>query len=156
VELLPRIEAAWKIGRKQLIIPTLGYTKRINVFVTLLWPSRKIVWNVFRRRRNGEFRRHLSHVLAHARRHKLKKIIMFVDHASYHKTKEVKKFRREHRDMLRIKFLGKKDPNSNPTECLVNKRLNSAVSINRCHASIDELTHATREFLGRYNNIYAT
>lgn len=156
MELLPKVEAIWRVGRKRLIIPTLGYTRRINVFVTLFWPSKKIIWNVFRRRRNIEFRQHLSHVLAYARRHKLKKIVMFVDHAPYHKTGEVKKFRRKHRDVLRMKFLGKKDPNSNPTECLVNKRLNSAISVNRCHASIDELTHATREFLGRYNNIYAT
>lgn len=150
------MEAAWRIGKKQLLIPTLGYTKRINVFVTLIWPSKKIVWDVFKRRRNIEFRRHLSHVIAYAKRHGVKKVILFVDHAPYHKTSEVKKFRRDHKDILRIKFLGKKDPNSNPTECLVNKRLNSAVCVNRCSSSIEELRHSTRKFLRRYNFVYVT
>lgn len=139
-----------------MVIPTLGYNKRINIFVTLLWPSKRIVWNTFKRRRNMEFRRHLSNVIAHAMRHGLKKVILFIDQASYHKTHEVKKFVREHKDMLRVKFLGKKDPNSNPTECLVNKRVNSAVCVNRCHNSLDDLRNSTRDFLRKYNFIYGT
>jgi hypothetical protein len=55
----------------------------------------------------------------------------FIDRATYHKTPEVKKFIKEHKDILRIKFLGKSDPNSNPIESLVNKLLNSAVVVDR-------------------------
>lgn len=115
-----------------------------------------IVWNVFKRRRNIEFRKHLSNLVARAKRHKLKRVILFIDHASYHDTPEVKHFIKEHKDILRIKFLGKKDPNSNPVECLVNKRLNSAVAVNRPHADIEMLEKAIRWFLGNYNSIYAT
>ncbi|WP_179293944.1 transposase, partial [Candidatus Methanoperedens nitratireducens] len=107
-------------------------------------------------RRNIEFRRHLSNVIAYAKRHSLKKIILFIDRATYHKTPEVKKFVKEHKDILRIKFLGKGDPNSNPIESLVNRRLNSAVGVDRSHASIDVMTTAARNFLRKYNSIYAT
>ena len=124
--------------------------------MTLLWPSKKIIWNIFKRRRNIEFRKHLSHVIAYARRHNTKKIVLFIDHATYHKTPKVKKFLREHRHILKVKFLGKKDPNSNPTECLVNKRLNSAVCVNRFHSSVEELGKSTRKFLRKYNITYAT
>ncbi len=144
------------VNKKQSFIPTLGYTKRMNFFITLFWPSKKIIWNAFKRRRNIEFRRHLSNVIAYAKRHRLKKIILFIDRATYHKTPEVRKFVKEHKDILRIKFLGKGDPNSNPIESLVNRRLSSAVSVDRFHDSINVMTTAARNFLRKYNSIYAT
>lgn len=152
---MPKIEAIWA-GEGQPKVPTLGYTKRINIFICLFWPLKKIVWDIFKRRRNIEFRKHLSHMIAYAKRHKIRRIILFVDHATYHKTPEVKKFAKEHKKILTIKFLGKKDPNSNPTECIVNKRLNSAVCVNRCHASLDAMKVAARNYLRKYNSIYAT
>lgn len=136
-------------------MPTLGYTKRVNCFVTLFWPQKRIVWNTFRRRRNIEFRRHLSGVVAYAKRNQLKRAILFVDHASSHGTDEVKKFLREH-PVLRVKWLPKKDPNSNPVELLVNKRLSSAVSVNRCHADAPAMKAETRRFLYKYNSYYVT
>jgi hypothetical protein len=116
------------VNKNQSFIPTLGYTKRMNFFITLFWPSRKIIWNAFKRRRNIEFRRHLSNVIAYAKRYGLKKVILFIDRATYHKTPEVKKFVKEHKDILHIKFLGKSDPNSNPIESLVNRRLGSVLN----------------------------
>ena len=85
----------------------------------------------------------------------MKKIILFIDDASYHKTPSVKKFVRDH-PVLKIKKLPKKDPNSNPTECLVNKRLNAAVGVNRCHADYAAMKGETKKFLHKYNSIYAT
>lgn len=146
----------WIVKKGQELIRTLGYTKRVNIFVTLFWPSKTIVWNIFKRRRNIEFRKHLSNVIAHVKRHKLKKMILFIDNASYHKTPQVRKFVKDHRGLLCIKWLPKKDPNSNPTECLVNRRLNSAICVNRCHDSIDVLTNAAKYFLRKYNFTYGT
>lgn len=140
---------------KKLYIPTLGYNKRVNCFISIFWPQKNIVWNCFPRRRNIEFRKHLSNLVAYAKRHGLKKIILFVDHATYHKTRHVKKFLKEH-PMLNIRLLGLKDPNSNPTECLVNKRLSSAVNVNRAHEDLAALKHWTKKFLRKYNSIYAT
>lgn len=156
MELLPSIEASWRVGKKQSVIPTLGWTGRVNIFVTLFWPCRNAVWNVFKRRRNIEFRQHLSNVVAYAKRHRLRRVILFIDHASYHKTPQVKKFIEAHSEILRVKFLGKHDPNSNPTESLVNKRLHSAVCVNRSHPSIKELRNAARKFMRKYNLTYAT
>lgn len=138
-----------------MYIPTLGYNKRINCFITLFWPKKNIVWNCFPRRRNVEFRKHLYNLVAHAKRKKLKKIILFVDYATYHQTPEVKNFVKEH-PIIKIKMLGKKDPNSNPTEGLVNKRLSSAVSVNRACQNLKELETKTKKFLSKYNSIYET
>lgn len=143
-----------KKGEK-LYIPTLGYNKRVNCFITLFWPKKKIVWNCFKRRRNIEFRKHLSNLAAYAKRHKLKKIILFIDHATYHKTPKVKKFLKEH-PIFKCKFLGKKDPNYNPTERLVNKRLSSAISVNRAFKNLQELDTEIKKYLRKYNSNYAT
>lgn len=53
-------------------------------------------------------------------------------------TPEVKNFVRKH-PIIKIKFIGKKDPHSNPTEGLVNRRLSAAVSVNRNYANLAEL-----------------
>ena len=155
VDLLPKIEAVWAKPGTPLSVPTLGYTRRKNFFISMFWPSKKIVWNSFDRRRNEEFRRHLSNVVAHAKRHGLKKIIFFMDYASAHQTAEVEKFFEAH-PLFKTKMLGKKDPNSNPVEGLVNKRLNSAVGVNHCHESIEVLTEKASTFLRKYNLTYTT
>jgi len=135
-------------------IPTLGYTRRRNFFITMLWPQKNIVWNCFKRRRNIEFRKHLSHLAAYAKRCKLRKLILFIDRASYHDTPAVRKFFREHRVFRRI-FLGKKDPNSNPVEGFVNKRFASWM-VNRSFENEAELENVSKKFTRRYNSTYAT
>lgn len=127
----------------------------MNCFITLFWPRKRIVWNTFKRRRNIEFRRHLSNLVAYANRHNIKRVILFVDHAKYHETDEVMRFLRNHK-ILKVKWLAKKDPNSNPTECHVNKRLAGAVVVNREHADLAALKKQTKKFLRKYNSIYAT
>ena len=155
VELLPVVERCWTKKGKQLKIPTLGYNKRVNLFITLCWPKKNIIWNTFSRRRNIEFRKHLSTITAYAKRHKIKKIIFFIDHASYHKTPEVKKFFKQH-SIFKVKFLGKKDPNSNPVEGLVNKRIASAINVNRYHENLNALKQHAKKVLQKYNVIYTT
>ena len=155
MELLPKVGRCWLPRGEVLHIPTLGYNKRVNCFITLFWPERKIVWNTFDRRRNIEFRKHLSSLAAYAKRRKLKKIILFVDHATYHKTPEVEKFVKNH-PIFKIKFLGLKDPNSNPTEGLVNRKLSAAVSVNGNCVNIADLKTKTKKFLRKYNSIYET
>ena len=73
VELLPKAERCWLPRGKVLHIPTLGYNKRVNCFITLFLPKKNIVWNTFSRRRNIEFRKHLSNLVAYAKRRKLKR-----------------------------------------------------------------------------------
>lgn len=65
------------------------------------------------------------------------------------------RFLRQH-PLIKIRWLGKKDPNSNPTECLVNKRMAGAVAVNREHANLAALKEQTKKFLRKYNLIYAT
>ena len=60
----------------------------------------------------------------------VKKVILFVDHAPCHKTKNVRRFIREH-PILSVKRLPKRAPKLNPTEWIVNRPLKSVVCSNR-------------------------
>jgi len=135
-ELYPRVEVRWMEKGKQDKIDTPGYNKRRNVFVTLFWPKKSVVYNKFEKRRSGEFKPHLSNVIAYAKRYHMKRIILFIDHATYHKTKNVKKFIRKYL-MLKVKFLPKKAPHLNPVEKLVNAPMKSVVCSNRSYRSIE-------------------
>jgi hypothetical protein len=134
---------------KQDRIDTPGYNRRRNVFVTLFWPDRSVVYNTYEKRRSKEFKAHLSNVIAYVKRHKMKKIIIFIDHATYHKTKNVKRFIKEH-PILKVKFLPKKAPHLNPVEKLVNAPMKSAVCSNRCYHGIEQVVTNTHRFLREY------
>lgn len=141
--------------QKRVLTP--GYNKRRNTFITLLWPkrSRGLVFNTYPKRRSREYKLHLSNLLQHARRRRAKKVILFVDHAPCHKTKNVKRFIRKH-PMLKVKLLPKRAPNLNPVERLVNKPLKSAVCTNRAYSNIDDVIRAGCRFLTKYKRTLRT
>lgn len=135
---------------------TPGYNKRRNTFVTLFWPKKSgFIFNTYAKRRSREYKLHLSNLLQYAKRRRAKRVILFADHAPCHKTKNVKKFIREH-PMLRVKLLAKRAPNSNPVERLVNKPLKSAVCTNRSYSDIDDVIRAGRRFLTKYKRTFGT
>lgn len=140
---------------RQDAIDTPGFNKRRNVFVTLFWPKKRFVYNIFEKRRSKEFKKHLSNVIAYARRQRMKKIILFIDHATYHKTKNVKKFIIEH-PILRVKFLPRRAPKLNPVEKVINAPMKSTVCSNRCYHSTDELVESTSRFLRKYKHDLCT
>lgn len=141
--------------QKKVLTP--GYNKRRNTFVTLFWPRKRngLAFNTYAKRRSREYKLHLSNVIQHAKRRRAKKVILFADHAPCHKTKNVKKFIREH-PILRVKLLAKRAPNSNPVERLVNKPLKSAVCTNRSYSEIDDVIRAGRRFLTKYKRTFRT
>lgn len=142
---------------EQRRVLTPGYNKRKNTFITLFWPKKRngFVFNTYAKRTSREYKLHLSNLLQHARRREAKKVILFVDHAPCHKTKNVKKFVREH-PMLKVKMLPKRAPNLNPVERLVNKPLKSAVCTNRSYSDIDDVIRAGRRFLTKHKQTLGT
>jgi len=142
-----------KGGQEEIVTP--GFNRRRNVFVTLFWPLKRYVYNAFPKRRNVEFRKHLSNVLSCVIRHGFSKIILFVDHASSHKTVEVKMFVRGH-PILVLKFLPKRAPNLNPVEKLVNAPLKSCVCSNRAYYNVPELEESTHQFLRCHKRVLCT
>jgi hypothetical protein len=141
---------------EQRRVLTPGYNKRRNTFITLFWPKKSgFVFNTYPKRRSREYKLHLSNLLQYANRRGAKRVILFADHAPCHKTKNVKRFVRQH-PMLKVKLLAKRAPNSNPVERLVNKPLKSAVCTNRSYSDIDDVIRAGRRFLTKYKRTFRT
>lgn len=92
---------------------------------------------------------HLSNLLQYAKRHGVKKVILFVDHAPCHKTKNVRRFIREHPELKR-KLLPKRAPDLNPTKWIVNRPLKSVVCSNRAYRRIDDVSAQTANFLSKH------
>lgn len=132
--------------------------KRRNTFITLLWPERKngLIFNTYPKRRSKEFKHHLSNVLQHAKRLGAKKIVMFVDHATCHKSPGTKRFIRNHKSILKVKLLAKRAPRLNPVEGDVNRPLKSVVCTNKSHPDIEAVVEETRSFLRNYRRTLGT
>jgi len=156
VSLYPKVEAEWMKRGHQRRVVTPGYNQRRNTFITLFWPKRNgFIFNTYAKRRSREFKLHLSNLLRYARRHRAKRVVLFVDHAPCHKTKNVKRFIRAH-PILRVKRLPKRAPNLNPVERLVNKPFKSAVCTNSSYSRIDDVIKAGRRFLTKYKQTLGT
>jgi len=54
-------------------------------------------------------------------------LILLVDHATFHKSKEVKKYVRAHRAKLKVFFLPKRSPAYNPDEQVWNEVKNDSI-----------------------------
>jgi transposase len=140
--------------QKRVLTP--GYNKRRNTFITLFWPKKSgFIFNTYAKRRSREYKLHLSNLIQHARRQGAKRVILFVDHAPCHKTRNVKRFVRRH-PTLKVRMLPKRAPNLNPVERLVNKPLKSVVCTNRSYSDIDDVIRSGRRFLTKYKRTFRT
>ena len=74
--------------------------------------------------------------------------------ASYHYTPEVNRSLERHPETV-VKQLPRKDPNVNPVEQSVNRRIASAIKCNRCYYSREELREAGSQFLPHFSARYA-
>jgi hypothetical protein len=70
-----------------------------------------------RERKSKQVKHRLSNILEHAKRlGAKKKIIMFVDHVTCHKSPGTKRFIRNHKSILKVELLAKGARRPNPVE----------------------------------------
>jgi len=143
-----------KKGHQERIL-TPGYNRRINIFITLFWPKKGYIFNRFEKRRSREFKFHLSNLFQYAKRRGSKRVILFLDHANYHKTKTVKRLIRRYR-IFRVRLLPKKAPELNPIERAINSPLKAFVCSNRSYTTMHEVNTRTTYFLRNHRRILCT
>jgi transposase len=139
---------------EQRIILTPGVNKRINAFITILWPSKKVIYSVCRRRRSREFKRHLRNVLRRMRSHKMRRIILILDNATSHHSRETRRFLDKHSDAIGPFYLPKHSPQLNEVEGRVNRKLKRDVCTNHAYESVEEIERAARRYLRMQNRCY--
>jgi hypothetical protein len=65
----------------------------------MLWPSRKVLYNAYRRRRSREFKGHLKSLLRHTREQGFRGLILVMDNATIHRSRETRLFLERHREI---------------------------------------------------------
>ena len=153
VEHNPVIACTWMPRGAQIEVPSPGRNRRFNVFVTKLYPSRKVVFNVFDRRRSREFKRHLGNVLRHVRRMGCRKAILVMDNAKQHVSKESAEYLTRHGEEFEPFFLPRYSPKLNDVEH-VNRALKRHVCSNRFYEDLEDLKRMTRRYLKHYNKCH--
>ncbi|MEM3692892.1 MAG: transposase [Candidatus Bathyarchaeia archaeon] len=121
LELYPTIGPMWMEKGVQLRIATPGINRRINVFITMLYPSGAMVWYTFKGRRSVEYHKHERHLLAFVKHHRIKRIIQVQDNARPHMSRSTQNFLKEHQAIQPF-YLPAYSPQLNDVECK-NRRL---------------------------------
>jgi transposase len=136
---------------EQREVPTPGVNRRINVFITMLWPSRRVIYSVRGRRRSREFREHLNGLLRHMRRHRVRRLILIMDNATIHRSRETKRFLERHEDRISPFYLPRYSPQLNEVEGRVNRQLKRDLCTNHAYQNIGELGDTARRYLRNHN-----
>ena len=136
---------------EQRNVQTPGRNRRINLFITLLWPSKKALYNVYRRRRSREFKRHLTSLLGYMRRRGLKRLILIMDNATIHGSRETKLFLERHGDRISPFYLPRYSPQLNEVEGRINRGLKRDICTNHTYQSIEEMEDAARRYVRNHN-----
>lgn len=137
--------------REQTHVRTPGRNRRINVFISLLWPSKRLRYNIYRRRRAIEFKRHLRCLIGYVKRKRYRRLILITDNAKAHKCPEARAYIEKNREFLKVFYLPSYAPQLNEVEGRINRRIKYEVCANHQHKTLEELEKATRACLRTHN-----
>jgi hypothetical protein len=96
----------------------------------MLWPSKKALYNIRKRRRSREFKEHLNSLLTHMKRRGLKRLILIIDNATIHRSRETRRFLERHIDRISPFYLPRYSPKLNEVEGRVNRGLKRDICTN--------------------------
>jgi len=119
-----------------------GSIRKINAFITLLYPSNKIKFKISKSRISTDFIDHLKNIRNYVKKSRMKRFILITDNASFHISRRVKHYKDSQSDWLTIIFLPKCSPNLNPVETRINRNLKKDVCANHNYVTEENLTYA--------------
>lgn len=124
-----------------------GSNRKINAFITLLYPSNKIKFKISKCRKSSDFIDHLKSIRNYVKKNKIKRFILITDNASFHVSRKTRQFTHNQSDWLTVIFLPKRSPNLNPVEIRINRNLKKDVCANHDYGTEDNLRSAVRRYL---------
>jgi transposase len=125
-----------------------GSNRKINAFITLLYPSsNKIKFKISNSRTSTDFIDHLRNIRDYIKNNKIKRFILVTDNASFHMSKKAKQFIENQLDWLTVIFLPKCSPNLNLVETRINRNLKKDVCANHNYQTEKNLINAVRKYL---------
>ena len=78
-------------GEQQKILHK-GSNAKINVFITLLYPSNTIKFKITKSRTSTDFINHLRNIGDYIKKSKIKRFILVTDNASFHVSRKTRQF----------------------------------------------------------------
>lgn len=124
-----------------------GSNRKINAFITLLYPSNKIKFKISKSRTSTDFIDHLKSIGNYIKKNKIKRFILVTDNATFHVSRKTKQFIENQLHWLTVIFLPKRSPNLNPVETRVNRNLKKDVCANHNYGTEKNLTNAVTRYL---------
>ena len=124
-----------------------GSNRKINAFITLLYPSNKIKFKISKSRTSTDFIDHLRNIGSYIKKSKIKRFILVTDNASFHVSRQTKQFIDNQLDWLTVIFLPKRSPNLNPVETRINRNLKKDICANHNYETEENLQKAVRRYL---------
>jgi len=124
-----------------------GSNRKINAFITLLYPSNKIKFKISKSRTSTDFIDHLKSIRNYIKKNKIKRFILITDNASFHVSRKTKQFIENQLDWLTVIFLPKRSPSLNPVETRVNRNLKKDVCANYNYVTEENMTDAVKRYL---------
>ena len=125
-----------------------GSNRKINAFITILYPSSdKIKFKISKSRTSNDFTAHLRSIRDYVKNNKIKRFILVTDNASFHISKKTVKFLEEQSSWLTVIFLPKRSPNLNLVETRINRNLKKDVCANHNYQTEKNLINTVRKYL---------
>jgi transposase len=122
--------------------------RKINAFISLLYPSNKIKFKISKSRTSTDFI-HLWSMRNYIKKNEIKRFILVTDNASFHVSRKTKQFIENQLEWLTVIFLPKRSPNLNPVETRVNRNLKKDVCVNHNYETEANLINVVRRYLRR-------
>ena len=134
-------------GEQQKILHS-GTKKKINAFITLLYPSHKVMFKLSESRTSQDFIDHVRSISHYVKSNNgVKRFILVIDNASFHISRKTKSFLTKQAQWLTVIYLPKRSPNLNPVETIVNRNLKKDIYANYNYQSEEDLTVAVTKYL---------
>jgi len=134
-------------GAQEKIFHKGSNRKKINAFITLLYPSNKIKFKISKSRTSTDFIDHLKSIRNYIKKNKIKRFILITDNASFHVSRKTKQFIENQLDWLTVIFLPKRSPSLNPVETRVNRNLKKDICANHNYGTEENMTDAVKRYL---------
>ena len=124
-----------------------GSRKKFSVYISMLWPDKKLVYDFYDKMNSTNTIDHLEKLRKHVMNIRWKRLIVIWDHASFHVSKMTNDYIKAQKHWLTIIYLPKKAPYLNPNERNVNQQIKSCVCANMFYENIEDQKTAVSEFL---------
>ncbi len=135
-----------KRGEQQKILHK-GSKKKINVFITLLYPLNGIKFTTSKTRNSNDFINHLKSIKRYVLQRTIKRFLLVIDNASFHVSNKTKQYMEKQSYWLTAIFLPTRAPFLNIVETKVNRNLKKNVCSNYNYETEDNLLCTVRRYL---------